>query len=431
MLLIGISVSDDAPLEVRDRLAVGPAQLLEAVQALRGYAPEALIVSAWGQTDFYVIAPTAEAGYGAISAFIEHHCGISVADIREHLTRREQTDAARRLFAVASGADGAAWAEVDATAVAREAFFTSEQAGASGPMLALLGREALRCASEARAVASVKRSATSVGKLVAAQVETVIDDLPEAVALTLGIGSAGQTMAQVLRATAITRVTVAETTTAKATVLARSMGAHPISVDEAPGALAHADVVIAGPDTPGLALSAKQVRAAIRRRSTRPMLLLDLAVPRAIDPDVRQIEGAHLYDIDDVRGWVRAAPGTKAARQTEDSAVAAVIESALIAFSRYWCAIEAGPTIRDIRHKLEAVRREEMDKAFAGMPALSETNRARVEAMTFTLANRLTLDATSAIKEGASIGLIQAARSLFGLPLDAALLDAETEEATP
>jgi glutamyl-tRNA reductase len=404
--LVGIS-HHGASLEVRERVALDPDEAAELARELAGDEGEAVCLSTCNRTELYVAGPGAE----------ERAAG-ALNDVDGALYRRGDDEAARHLFRVAAGLDSRVRGETEILGQVRAAYAL----GTPGPLLDRLFREALRVGRKVRAQAPVGDPAASAASAAAVLAERVLGDLTDRQVLLIGAGEIGQATAGRLAARGAEVAFVANRGEERRGRVARRLEAEPLSLEEIPRALAEADVVVASTNSRSCLVSRDEVERALATRERRPLLLIDLAVPRDLDPEIGTLPYAFLYDVDDLDEAVGTGTVEGAAARAE-----AIVAEEAERFRAWQASRGVVPAIASLRARAEEIRLGELQRAGRRLADLSPEERRAVEAMTVQIVNKLLHDPTVRLKEAAAgadgAAYADAVRHLFGLDPDSDRLE--------
>ena len=414
LALAGVS-HHSAAIELRERVAID----LEAAGALaksltRGASSdcEAVVLSTCNRTELYLAsADDRELADHADEALLAL-AGADAAALAPVAYRLADESAALHLFRVAAGLDSLVPGEGEILGQVREAF----EAGAPGPLLDRTFRMALHAGRRARVETAIGESPSSVPAAAAALAEQVFDGLQGRRVMLVGAGRTSELTARNLRSRGATIAVVANRSLDRAERLASAFGATPLALDDLGDALADADVVVSSTSAPSFVLTADQVASTLRARRGRPVLFVDLAVPRDVDPSLSSIDGCFVYDIDDLEAVVAASlQGRRAEAVEAERIVAAEAER----FREWQASLAVVPAITSLRARAEEIRAGELARIEARLDRLSESERAAVETVTAQIVNKLLHLPTVRMKEAAvtADGLIYAevVRHLFGL----------------
>jgi glutamyl-tRNA reductase len=334
------------------------------------------------------------------------------SDAAGALYRRRDDEAARHLFRVAAGLDSRVRGETEILGQVRAAYAL----GAPGPLLDRLFREALRVGRKVRVQSPLAESAASAAVAAAVLAERVLGDLTDREVLVVGAGEIGARTAARLAARGATIAVVANRGEERRARLAARYGARGIPLAEISAALADADVVVSATGSNELVIASTDVEAALATRERRPMLLIDLAVPRDVDPEVGSLPYAFLYDVDDLGETVGA--GEDAALRAEE-----IVAEEAERFRAWQASRGVVPAIAALRARAEAIRLRELVRAERRLGPLTFEQQRAVEALTAQIVNKLLHEPTVRLKDAAAgtegVGYADTIRHLFGLDADA------------
>jgi glutamyl-tRNA reductase len=399
--LIGIS-HHGASLEVRERVALDPDEAADLARELAGDEGEAVCLSTCNRTELYVAGPGAEErAEGALS------------EVDGALYRRTDDEAARHLFRVAAGLDSRVRGETEILGQVRAAYAL----GTPGPLLDRLFREALRVGRKVRAQSPVGDPAASAASAAAVLAERVLGDLTGRQVLLIGAGEIGEATAGRLIARGARVAYVANRGEERRARVARRLEAEPVALGDAAGVLGEADVVVASTNSRTYLVSRDDVEQALAQRERRPLLLIDLAVPRDLDPEIATLPYAFLYDVDDLDEAVGTGSVEGAAARAE-----AIVAEEAERFRAWQASRGVVPAIASLRARAEEIRVRELARAGRRLADLSPEERRAVEAVTVQIVNKLLHDPTVRLKEAAAgadgATYADAVRHLFGLDAD-------------
>jgi glutamyl-tRNA reductase len=402
IVLVGIS-HHRAPIELRERAALDPKRAAELARRLSGDRGEAVCLSTCNRTELYLADESAEeAERKAEAALIALESELGPA-----LYRLRDEAAALHLFRVAAGLDSMVPGEGEILGQVRGA----HEGGATGPILDRLFRQALHAGKKARTETAIGESPASVSSAAAALAEQVFGDLRGRSILVVGAGKVGELAVRNLVTRGATIAFVANRTLDRATELAHRFGAEPISLDRVAGELERADVVLSSTSATGWMLTRDQVERALPARKGRPLFLIDLAVPRDLDPAIHELDDCYLYNIDDLEAVVAE---TLAGRRREAERAEAIVAEEADRFREWQASLEVVPAITSLRARAEEIRAAELDRA-----KLNDSERRAADSVTAAVLNKLLHLPTIRMKEAAAAtdGVIyaDAVRHLFGL----------------
>jgi glutamyl-tRNA reductase len=389
LVLVGTS-HHHAPVELRERVALDRAQSGELARRLG----DAVCLSTCNRTELYVVADDPdEAERRAVEALAELE-----PEVEPALYRLRDQAAALHLFRVAAGLDSLVPGEGEILGQVRTAF----EAGSPGQLLDRVFRQALHAGRKVRTQTAIGESPASVASAAAALAEQVFGDLAGARILLVGAGKIGEQAARNLRTRGAEIVLVANSKTEREGLEAR---------------LADVDVVVSSTTASGYVLDAATVERT--RRGGRQLLLIDLAVPRDLDPAIHALDGCYLYDIDDLQAIVSE---TLVGRRGEAERAEAIVAAEAEKFHEWQASLEIVPAIASLRARAEEIREAELRKAESVLGRLDDTQRRAIESVTSQIVNKLLHLPTVRMKQAAvsADGVIyaEAVRHLFGLGED-------------
>jgi glutamyl-tRNA reductase len=410
LALVGIS-HHRAPVEVRERVAVdvdGAGALARELAA----ECESVVLSTCNRTEVYLAADSggglAQRATDALLDLAAPH-GDELAPL---LYRLADESAALHLFRVAAGLDSLVPGEGEILGQVRQAY----EAGATGPLLDRLFRTALHAGRRARAETAIAESPSSVPAAAAALAQQVFEDLTGRRVVIVGAGNMGELAARNLVSRGAEIVAVANRSEDRGAGLARRLGARALALDELASVLYEADVVVCSTSSPGFVLLADEVGPAVRDRRGRPLLFVDLAVPRDVDPALGGLDGCFVYDIDDLEAVVEA---SLAGRRAEAVRAERVVAGEAERFREWQSSLAVVPAIASLRALAEEIRSHELERSRARLGRLAESDRRLVESVTAQIVNKLLHEPTVRMKEAAvtADGVVYAevVRHLFGL----------------
>ena len=402
LALVGVS-HHRAPVELRERAALDRERAAELARRLAGETGEAVCLSTCNRTELYLVDESAEeAERKAEAALLALEVELGPA-----LYRLRDEAAAFHLFRVAAGLDSMVPGEGEILGLVRSAF----EAGAAGPVLDRLFREALRAGRKARSETAIGESPASTSSAAAALAEQVFGDLRGRRVLLIGAGKIGELAARNLLSRGADIAFVANRTVERAADLAARFRGTALPFERIEEELTRADVVLSSTSAPGWILDRDAVERVLPARRGRSLFLIDLAVPRDLDPSIHELEGCYVYDIDDLEAVVAE---TLAGRRREAERAEAIVAGEAARFREWQAARDVVPAIASLRARAEEIRAAELRRA-----KLTDAERRAAESVTTAVLNKLLHLPTIRMKEAAAAadGVIyaDAVRHLFGL----------------
>ena len=400
LILVGTS-HHRAPVELRERVAVPREEIEALAQTLAGAEGEAVCLSTCNRTELYVAGADAERR--AEAALLELS-GLREDELAPALYRLRDEAAALHLFRVAAGLDSLVPGEGEILGQVRSAY----EAGATGSVLDRVFRQALYAGKKVRAQTAIGESPASVSSAAAALAHQVFGELRGTRILVIGAGKVSELAARNLLSRGAEIAWVAN----------RSVDAagEALALNRAVRELRNADVVVSSTSSPDFVLLRDEVEPVVAGRKGRPLLFVDLAVPRDLDPEIGRLPDCYLYDIDDLEAVVAE---TLAGRRQEGKLAEAIVAEEAERFREWRAALDVVPAIASLRARAEEIRTAELAKAEGRLGRLTEGERHAVESVTAQIVNKLLHLPTVRMKQAAAAadGVVyaEAVRHLFGL----------------
>ena len=393
--LVGLS-HHSAPVELRERVALDGGGAASLARDLAD--PEAVVLSTCNRTEIYLASDP-----GAADAALERLAG---RNLEGALYRLTDEAAALHLFRVAAGLDSLVPGEGEILGQVRSAY----EAGAPGPVLDHVFRQAISVGKKVRTETAIGESPASVSSAAAALAQQVFGELQGRRVLLAGAGRTGELAAASLAARGARIAFVANRTPERAVELARRFGGTALSLDEVAGRIGEVDVILTCTGAPGFVIRREHVEGVKRE----PLFFIDIAVPRDVDPAVNDLDGCYLYDIDDLEAVVAE---TLAGRRREAGKAEALVAAEAERFQAWHASLEVVPAIASLRARAEEIRRAELDK----LNGLDEHERRTLDTVTTQILNKLLHLPTVRMKQAAAAegpGYAEALRHLFDLGED-------------
>lgn len=417
LLALGLS-HKTAPVEQREKAALSEAGTRSLLRDLTGSEAiaEAVALSTCNRTEVYVAAPDAAIAEDAVTVALVAHSSIGAEELAcvRYVLRDDR--AAAQLFRVASSLDSMVVGESEIQGQVRSAWELASEEGTTGPLLNQLFRQALEVGKRVRAETRIGAGSASVSAVAVDLAERVLDDLPGRRVLVIGAGQMAEATALALVQHGVHEVVVANRTVGTARELAARVGGRGVGFDLLPAELAGADIVISSTNAPHPVLRAEDVAPVMAARPERRMVVIDISVPRDVAADVARLDGVALFDIDDLERVVEA---NLNGRRLEAERGEGYVLGAVQGFAAWRRGLQAAPAITSLRERAEEIRRAELARIAAGWEGLSEEDRARLEALTKGIVNKLlhepTVRVRAAAETGDSLQHVESLRHLFGL----------------
>jgi glutamyl-tRNA reductase len=418
IVVIGVS-HQTAPLALRERLAVAAERLPELLQRVRAEAglAEAMMLSTCNRVEVY---GRGEEGVDerALEWFLGATPGPSREEVLPCVYRLTGTAAIRHAFRVAASLESLVIGEPQILGQVKDAYQAAEQAGTLGASLNALRNRSLAAAKRARTETGIGRNAVSISYVAVELARKIFGELKDKNVLLVGAGKMSELAARHLVRSGARATVLGGRTIGKAEGLAAALGGRAAAFETLREELAIADIVISGTAAPGTVIRAEDVESAraARGRHHRPLFLIDIAVPRDIEPAVRKLGGVFLYDLDDLKSVAEA---NLRLRKREAAAAEALVDAEISEFLEWQKSLDVVPLLVELRRRGEEIRRAEIEKARARLGPLTPEQEQALEATTTAIVNKMLHVPTVQLKEIARDGhppeLIGLIRRLLGL----------------
>lgn len=390
-----------APVEIRERFALPESDLEGALEQLRasGQVKESVIVSTCNRTEVYAVVESKPAGEQESRRFLSELSGLPVESFTDYLYEHGEQEAIRHLFRVTSGLDSMVLGETQILGQMREAFLYSQEHGATGPIFNYLFKRAVTAAKRAHTETKIGENAVSVSYAAVELAKKVFESLDDKTVLIIGAGKMSELTAKHLNANGATRVVVVNRTYSRAKELADKFNGRALDMNSLDLALREADIVVSSTGAKGYVVTKDQIQATMKQRRHRPLFLIDIAVPRDLDPAMAKVDNVFLYDIDDLEGVI-AVNMQERAREAEK--VGMIIGEEMAAFRQWMHEQQAAPLIMKLREKAKTAQSNLMHNLTNKVPNLSEKEKHTVNKLTMSMINQLIHEPIVQVKEMAS-----------------------------
>jgi glutamyl-tRNA reductase len=416
LLCLGIS-QKTAPLAVRERLALGAKDAdalcrdLVATTDVR----EAVAISTCNRTEVYAVVGDPVAAENEVLARLTQRAGIRPTELAEAMYAPRNCDAARQLFRVVSGLESMIVGEAEIQGQAKRAYEAALAAGTTGPLTNRLFTAALQTGKRVRSETTIGEGKASVSTVAVALAREVVGDLAARHVVVIGAGETSELTAQALAAEGVRTIFVANRRADRARSIAERFGGTVSSLDQLPDRLIEADIVVASTASPHPIIGVDELAVVMREREGAPLVLIDLAVPRDIEPACAELDGVTVYDIDDLQSVVLR---NRRVREAERVEAEEIVEAEIQRFARWMGQLDVLPTITALREHGASIVDQVLGENAGRWESASARDRARVEAIAKSVMQRLlhepTIRLRSLDREGGH-GRMQIARELFGL----------------
>jgi glutamyl-tRNA reductase len=430
LLALGVS-HKTAPLDLRERLSLTEGRSVAALRELTEAETiiEAAAISTCNRTELYLVVSDPVQAESEALGVLTRKADIRPTELLGHLYSLRGVDASRHLLRVTAGLDSMIVGEAEIQGQVKRAYELALVEGATGPILNRLFRGALAAGGRARNETAIGERGVSIPSVAVEVAQRALGDLSERKVLMIGAGATAELVAQALVARGVATVFVANRHHDRALGLAERFDGEAIRFETLPEQLVEVDVVVSTTNSPHHIIERDGLEQVMAEREARPLVLIDIAVPRDIEPACREVPAVSVNDIDDIQQIVERNAGV---REAEATRAERIIEDELDRFERWVASLEVVPTITALReHGDEVVRRvlAENENRWEG---LSDADRARVEVMAKAIASRILHEPTRRIRRAAgsddAYEYVSALRELFDLDV-ATEVEAEADAA--
>jgi glutamyl-tRNA reductase len=433
LLALGVS-HKTAPLDLRERLALTEGRAAGVLGELVASEPirEATALSTCNRTELYLVASDPVEAESLALGVLAREAGIRPTELLGRLYSLRGSDAAGHLFSVTAGLDSMILGEAEIQGQVKRAYELALVEGATGPILNRMFRGALAAGKRARHETGISERGLSIPSVAVELAQHTLGDLAHRTVLLVGAGETAELTARALSARGVETIFVANRHYNRAIGLAQRFGGRAVRIDELPTQMRGADIVVSSTNSPHHIIERQELEVVMeRRRERRPLLLVDLAVPRDIEPQCRDVKAVSLHDVDDVQS---IAERNVSGREAEARRAERLLQSELARFERWLGSLEVLPTVAALRQRADEVVDRVLAENEPRWEALSEADRERLRMMARAIANRLLHEPTLRLKRSAddeaAYPYVHALRELFGLDAETTPLAAEDAEVT-
>jgi glutamyl-tRNA reductase len=418
LLALGVS-HKTAPLDLRDKLALPEGRAVSALRELTAHPAvhEAVAISTCNRTELYLVAADPVEAESEALAILSRQAEIRPTELLGSIYSLRDSDVARHLFSVAAGLDSMIVGEAEVQGQVKRAYELALVEGATGPVSNRLFRDALAAGKRVRTETEISRSRVSVSSVAVELAAGMLGDLASRRVLVIGAGENGELTARALRERGVHTVFVANRHYDRAIGLAQRFGGEAVRFDDLPAQLAHADIVVSCTSSPHQIFGREDLDLVLEERGRRPLVLIDIAVPRDIEPSVGEVcSGVTLFDMDDLQ---REVARNVSGREAEAERARVLVDAEVERFDRWLGTLDIVPTIAALRERGEQIVQQVLRENEARWESLSDADRERLGLMARAVVNRLLHEPTLRLKgvEG-SYEHLHVLRELFDLEPD-------------
>lgn len=415
ILVIGLN-HKIADVEVREKLAFQGEKGVEGLMRFRELPgiDEAMILSTCNRVELYANVHDVGRAAETIKSFLAAFHSLARDSLERSLYVYEGVTAVRHIFRVAASLDSMVIGEPQILGQLKDAFESALSRKTTGTLLNRVMKKAISVAKRVRTETKIAENAVSISFAAVELAKKIFTDLSKRVFLLLGAGEMAELAAKHLISNGVREVLVSNRTFERACELARDFQGRAVRFDEFISELARTDIIICSTGAPHYILTKEQMQKVMKERKQRPVFIIDISVPRNIDPAINDLENVYLYNVDDLQGVVDS---NLFERKREAEKAEKIIDEEVETFLKWWASLDSVPTIIALREKAEEIRKEELEKLFGKIQHIGPKEREAIEYMATALMNKLIHPPTAALKEDVENKeiLVATIRRLYGI----------------
>ena len=416
LLALGVS-HKTAPVAMRERLAFSERQATEFARAATETPEvrEAVVISTCNRTEIYLVVGNPVAAETVVLGMLASRADIRPTELADVIYSPRNCDAARQLYRVTAGLESMIVGEVEIQGQVKRAYEAALAAGSSGPTTNRLFSAALTTGKRVRSETGLSDSRVSIPSVAVDLARSVLGDLAERHVVIIGAGETSELTARALADQGVRTVFLANRHADRALSIAERFGGSVVGLDQLPDQLAAADIVLASTSSPHPIVGYDELELVMRSRHNRPLLVIDIAVPRDVDPSCADIEGVTLYDIDDLQETVARNIGRRADHLPQAEAI---VDEEIRRFAAWMGQADTRPTIAALHERGHAIVEQVLAENAGRWESASPRDRARIDAIAKAVASRLLHEPTIRLRglgDARGHAMLQLVRELFDL----------------
>jgi glutamyl-tRNA reductase len=393
--LVGVN-HNTTPLRFLEKLAITTPQLHDSLLLLRQQVSHGIILSTCNRTEVYAVASDVYPIEQSSINFLKTRADISDDDLLPHIYRHKDETVFEHLFRVASGLDSMIIGEFEVLGQVGRALEAAEKARMVNLPLRNLFRHAIRTGRRVREETLISKNALSVSSVAVDLATRIVGDLSSCKILVVGAGETGRLVAKAAKKRGASQIIVYNRSRERASALAEALGTAMVASGNLMEELSTADIAISCTAAPHIVLKLHQVEKAMSTRPNRPLVIIDIAVPRDVDPGVKLIKNVFLHNIDNL---TETSASNRKQREGEIQRALGIIKDEVDKFTSWWQALEVRPLVSAMTKKGENIRRAQLDKTLKKLQGLSDEERGRLEAMTKAIVTKILNDPIQYLKK--------------------------------
>lgn len=418
IIVVGLS-HKTAPVEIREKVAFPPTAMEEPLKQMLALPAisEAVIVSTCNRVELYAAGREAERAVIELKRFMAEFHALDPKVLDEHLYDYTGTEAIHHVLRVAASLDSMVIGEPQILGQIKTAYGYASEFQTAGTILNRFLHKAFSVAKRVRTETAIASNAVSVSFAAVELARKIFDTLENKTVMLVGAGEMCELAAKHFVNQGVSKVLVTNRTFSRAEKLAAEFDGTAVNFENFREQLHRVDILLSSTGAPDYVLSAKKLKEVAKMRRYKPMFLIDIAVPRDIDPAANRLDSIYLYDVDDLQGVVQA---NLKERHKEAEKAELIIRDEVAQFQAWLGTLEVKPTIVALRRQIEEIRKAELEKTLAACADLDKKERKAIEAMTAAIVNKVLHHPTQTLKQASGNGngnlYVDAIRTLFDLP---------------
>ena len=405
-----------ADVDLREKLAFNGPKLEEGIRQIRALPEirETIIISTCNRVEIYLTVKDVAKAFEAVKDFFVRFFEIRKESLDNALYLYDDMEAVRHIFRVSSSLDSMVVGEPQILGQLKDAFEFALERKTTGVLLNRLLKKSISVAKRIRTETKIAENAVSISFAAVELARKIFDDLPEKSFMLLGAGEMAELAAKHMINNGVKNIVIANRTYETGCNLAKEFNGRAIKFDEYLDELAHMDILICSTGAQKYVLMKDQMQKVMKERKNRPVFLIDISVPRNIDPEINDLDNVYLYDVDDLKGVVDT---NILERQKEAKKAEEIIEEEIETFKKWLSSLDSVPVVIALREKAEAIKKEEVEKLLNRFPEMGEKEKKAIEGLAGSIINKLIHAPTVALREDSEDRdiMIATIKRLYGL----------------
>lgn len=405
-----------ADVDVREKLAFNGEKLEQGLLRIRRLpgVDEAIVLSTCNRVEIYSTVKDPGKAFDAIAAFLSDFHGLDDAALRRSLYLHRDRDAVKHAFRVGASLDSMVVGEPQILGQLKDAFEFALEKKTTGILLNRLMKKTISVAKRVRTDTKIAENAVSISFAAVELARKIFTDLSEKSFMLLGAGEMAELAAKHMMSFGVKSVTVVNRTFERGCELAAEFNGRAVRFEDFLAEMVHFDIIFCSTGAPAYVLHREEMQRVMKERKQKPVFIIDISVPRNIDPGINDLDNVYLYDVDDLQGVVDSniVERQKEAKKAED-----IIEEEIDSFQKWMSSLDSVPTVVALRNRAEDIKREELERLMNKLPELGEKERKAIEYMASAITNKLIHPPTVALKDDVEDKdvLIATVRKLYAL----------------